>query len=166
LKQQYVYSHRTAIGGLRVHLEANHRDEYLEVCEKNNWPMMLPKERLARAALAESNLNPVVERPRPAFNRESFLAALMRFIVTDDQVSTLPLVNHTWLIIFDFESINIIECPEFRDLLLLLREELKDTDIPHRRKIHDVIINASVEYFEYLKKDLKVRPFPLSVPLY
>jgi hypothetical protein len=123
----------------------------------NGWPMMLKKERVARAALTESNLNPDIERPRPAYSREDFLMALVRFIVTDDQVSTPLLVNRTWLI--NFQSINVIECPEFRDLLLLLREDFKDADITHRNKIRDLILHAWSIYFEGLKNELEVRPF-------
>jgi hypothetical protein len=126
--------------------------------------MMLKKERAARAALAAANPNPDIEHPRPAYNRETFLAALVRFIVTDDQVSTLLLVDRIRLIIF--KSINVIECPEFRDLLLLLKEDLKDTDIPHRRKVRDVILHTWSTYFEHLKKDLEVRPFPSSALFY
>lgn len=119
--------------------------------------MMLKKERAARAALIESSLNPINEHPRPAYSRDAFLTALIRFIVTDDQVSTPLIVNRTWLI--NFQSINVIECPEFRNLLLLLREDFKDGDIPHRKKIREVIVQAWAVYFEDLKKELKVRPF-------
>jgi hypothetical protein len=129
----------------------------MEVCKKNGWTMMLTKERAAQAASAASNVDPIIEDSCPTYSREGFLAALVRFIVTDDQVSTPSLVNCTWLI--DFQSINVVECPEFRDLLLLLREDFKDTDIPHRGKVHDIILHTWSTYFERLKKDLEVRPF-------
>jgi hypothetical protein len=38
------------------------------------------------------------------------------------------------------QSLNIIECKEFRKLLLLLRQDLKDSDIPHRTKIRESVI--------------------------
>lgn len=118
---------------------------------------MLKNERAAQAALAALNVDPDVEDSRPAYSRDGFLTALVRFIVTDDQVSTPFLGNCTWLI--DFQSINVVECPEFRDLLLLLREDFKDTDIPHRGKVHDIILHTWSTYFESLRKDLDVRPF-------
>ena len=50
----------------------------------------------------------------------------------------------------------VIECPEFRDLLLLLRESLHDTDIPHRTKIRTAIIEAWTTWFQTLKGSLAV----------
>ena len=54
------------------------------------------------------------------------------------------------------QSINVIECPEFRALLLLLRGELKDSDIPHRIKLHGQVMKAWVQWFMELKKELGV----------
>ena len=50
----------------------------------------------------------------------------------------------------------MIEVPEFRKLLLLLREDLKNTDIPHRTKVREQIIRAWKLYFRELKDDLAV----------
>jgi hypothetical protein len=50
----------------------------------------------------------------------------------------------------------VVKCPEFRQLLLLLREDLKDTDIPHRTKIREQIIKAWKIYFQELKDDVVV----------
>ena len=50
----------------------------------------------------------------------------------------------------------VIECREFRDLLLLLRESLQDTDIPHRTKIHTAIIEAWAAWYQTLKVSLAV----------
>ena len=61
---------------------------------------------------------------------------------------------------------NVIECPEFRLLLLLLREDLNDTDIPHRNKVRDSILRTATTYLEKLKEDLAVRPFPLFCMFY
>jgi hypothetical protein len=57
----------------------------------------------------------------------------------------------------NLQSINIVECREFRDLLLLLRDGLKESDIPHRTKIREAIIKAWQAYFQSLKADLQVR---------
>jgi hypothetical protein len=54
------------------------------------------------------------------------------------------------------QSIMVIECREFRDLLLLLRESLRDTDIPHRTKIRTAIVEAWAAWFSVLKKRLAV----------
>jgi len=49
-----------------------------------------------------------------------------------------------------------MECPEFRQLLLLLRNNLKDSDIPHRTKTRELVLQAWRDYFVALKADLKV----------
>jgi hypothetical protein len=50
-----------------------------------------------------------------------------------------------------------VECSEFRCLLLLLRNDLKETMIPHRTKLRELIIQAWREYFKLLRRDLAVR---------
>lgn len=57
---------------------------------------------------------------------------------------------------FSFQSIRSIENPELRDLLLLLRDDLNEDDIPKRDKIHDAIISSWKAYYLSLKQDLKV----------
>lgn len=51
----------------------------------------------------------------------------------------------------------MVECPEFRQLLLLLREQLQDKDIPHRTKIRESIIKSWEAYFKVLKAELAVQ---------
>jgi hypothetical protein len=55
-----------------------------------------------------------------------------------------------------FQSLNVIECREFRALLLLLQNDLKETMIPHCTKLHELIVEAWQCYFKVLKKDLEV----------
>jgi hypothetical protein len=57
------------------------------------------------------------------------------------------------------QSIRSIENIELRQLILLLRDDLDDEDIPKRDKIHDAIIAAWKAYYLSLKKDLKVTAF-------
>src|SRR6266481_8186501 len=54
------------------------------------------------------------------------------------------------------QSINVIESPEFRNILLLCCESLRDKDIPHHTKIRDAIINTWKEQFLILSKDMQV----------
>lgn len=55
---------------------------------------------------------------------------------------------------FIVQSLNIVECPEFRVLLLLLRNDLKETMIPHRTKLRELIIEVWQRYFQVLKKEV------------
>jgi hypothetical protein len=45
---------------------------------------------------------------------------------------------------------------ELRDLLLLLRDDMDDEEIPRRDKVHDAILQAWKGYYLSLKQDLKV----------
>lgn len=49
-----------------------------------------------------------------------------------------------------------MECPEFRELLLYACPEINDSDLAKRDKFHDMIVDASVDYMEVLKKQLGV----------
>ncbi|KIM87796.1 hypothetical protein PILCRDRAFT_85650 [Piloderma croceum F 1598] len=68
--------------------------------------------------------------------RKTFHQHIVNFIVVDDQ------------------SLNVIECPEFRALLLLLCSDLKETMVPHRTKLRELIIQAWRRYFQILKHNL------------
>ena len=115
---------------------------------------MLPKMRKAtESAIGDNPGSP--STPCPSFSQSQLLKALVNFIVADDQVRFMPYqyiaVNH-----ITFQSINIVECHEFHDLLLLLREDLQDKDIPHCTKIHESIIMAWKSWFLGLKSELVV----------
>jgi hypothetical protein len=50
----------------------------------------------------------------------------------------------------------MIECPEFRCLIHLLRPEIGETGLFHRTKAREMVIEQLQEYFLVLKKDLAV----------
>ena len=54
------------------------------------------------------------------------------------------------------KSIIILDCPEFCKLLLLLWNDLKDSDIPHRTKGRALIIEAWKKHFMALHAELAV----------
>ena len=49
-----------------------------------------------------------------------------------------------------------MECHEFRNLLLLLQDDLQEKDIPHRTKLCEAIITTWKSGFLTLKHDLVV----------
>ncbi|KAF8509722.1 hypothetical protein JB92DRAFT_3119585 [Gautieria morchelliformis] len=75
--------------------------------------------------------------PRPPFSVAVFKAALVNWIVADDQ------------------SINVVECPEFRHLVFTLRESLSEKDIPHRTAIWNLVTLAWNRHFAELKSELE-----------
>jgi hypothetical protein len=58
--------------------------------------------------------------------------------------------------VFRLKSLNLVECPEFRRLLLLLRNDLEEAMIPRRTKLRELIIQAWGQYFQVLRRDLAV----------
>lgn len=76
-----------------------------------------------------------------------------KYVLYISHSDTLLIIVHWCLLI---QAINVIECPEFRRLLLLLRSDLKDSNIPHRTKTRELILEAWRDYFVVLKADLKV----------
>lgn len=97
-KINYEYAVTTGLSNLRYHLECHHEDEYVKICEENNWKMMLAKRRLAEE---QNNPTPTVlsaDASQLPFNAKNLLRALVKFVVADDQVYLLfmaqLLANH------------------------------------------------------------------------
>jgi hypothetical protein len=55
------------------------------------------------------------------------------------------------------QALNLVEGVEFRRLLLLLREGLREQDIPRRTKLRELVVRAWQDSFVTLKEDLKAR---------
>jgi len=108
-----------------------HNKEYIQACEENGWVISGTQNQAGQAPG-----EPGVFRTK--FTQQAFLEHLINFIIADDQ------------------SLNVVECPEFRQLLLLLREDLQDKDIPRRTKIRESIIKTWHAYFKVLKEELAV----------
>ncbi|KAG2132119.1 uncharacterized protein EDB93DRAFT_1255305 [Suillus bovinus] len=149
------------------HIYKFHIELYLEESEKQKWPIgihpvgtclsegwTLTKilERLKNPtctiemlgpppSCSDGSLRPAVrmavsERGLPNFSIEEMYRHMVKFIIADDQ------------------PISIVECPEFCQLLRLLQQDLKESDIPHRSKFWQLIIEAWNEYFTAIKLDL------------
>ncbi|KAF8834092.1 hypothetical protein BDN67DRAFT_1016868 [Paxillus ammoniavirescens] len=147
----FQYSLNTGTSALRGHINRHHILEYLALVEANKWQVWLEsvkavmargytlneiREALAEGgalaslpprhseALSMNSANPSDHPLIPPFSLEQLHDHLVAFIVADDQ------------------SLNVVECKEFRQLLLLLHQDLKDSQIPHRTKIREDIISA------------------------
>lgn len=80
------YSHGTANGPLRKHLDTHHKQEYLTEMALQGWPNKLPSFTDLRKKAAE-NAKAMVT-PRVPFSAEGLVIHLVRFIVANDQVSS------------------------------------------------------------------------------
>lgn len=165
-----MYSAKTATSTLRVHIDKWHLIAYLTLALEpgREWAIQVPKVKAALAlgytleelkAFVEKGVNLDGVPPRsangvtpshaangrdniPPFSLPIFRTFLVNFITANDQ------------------SLNVVECLEFRRLLLHLREDLTDKDIPHCTKITTEVIEVWKRCFDSLKRDLAVRnPF-------
>ena len=55
------------------------------------------------------------------------------------------------------KSLNVIENPLLRNIFLLLRQELKDEDIPGRTKVRERVMQLWEEHISHLSKEIEVR---------
>jgi hypothetical protein len=76
------YSPSTSTGSLRVHLEACHAYKYLEVCCEKGWTVKIKSLTLSKNS-QQATIQP---EPRPPFSTGRFKAALVNWVVADDQV--------------------------------------------------------------------------------
>jgi len=155
----YFYGWKTANGNLRSHLLGQHPKEYDKAVINHKWQYKLS----TQSGNASTHPRNAVIREVLPFSPEVFLEHLVRFIVADDQVCLiLPFIlscSHV------SKSICVIECPEFRQLCMVLQETLIDTDIPHHDKMRETIVNHWWKSFEDLKLELSVSQIFFS-PLY
>lgn len=156
---KFHFSPHTSNPSLRCHLDNHHRKAYEIFCKENKYPNQLPSFKHISAAGGQAALDDAGRsdlRPRMKFSAPHFIKHLVNFIVADDQVSAMSLQGAPTS--SPFQSINVVECREFRDLLILLRNDLKEEDIPRRTKIREEIMKAWEKWFTALKKELQVRP--------
>jgi hypothetical protein len=180
-----MYAASSTTGTLRTHMHVYHMDLYLAECECRGpvaWPILINevqsrldegwtisqmRERLSQDPDCTIETlgvppNPVCNNSLPAqseavlpdFSVNEMHRHIVRFIIADDQVSS---IYSPWNIIDGhLQPINVVECPEFRQLLRLMRQDLKESDIPRRTKFRSLIIDAWRDYFPILKRDLAV----------
>lgn len=79
-----------------------------------------------------------LENPVPPYTREAFADALVEFFCSAD---------------LSFYS---IENKRLRRLFLMLKQDLQETDIPHRQALRDRAIRMWEGYLSVLQSDLKV----------
>ncbi|KAJ7833431.1 hypothetical protein B0H14DRAFT_3142591, partial [Mycena olivaceomarginata] len=133
----------TSTGVLRKHLYEHHIDAWVEGCDQLKIPIKAKEAarfvdtyhmRKHQKTGNTSNSEPGKER-RP-FSQEAFVDAIVEFIVGDDQ------------------SINVVENEQLRAIFLMLRAELKDSDIPHPIKIRKRVIEIWDEHLNTLQEEM------------
>ncbi|KAJ7853951.1 hypothetical protein B0H14DRAFT_3136693 [Mycena olivaceomarginata] len=110
----------TSTGVLRKHLYEHHIDAWVEACDQLKIPIKAKEAarfvdayRVRKHQKTGNTSNSEPGKKRTPFSQEAFVDAIVEFIVSDDQ------------------SINVVENEQLRAIFLMLRAELKDSDIPH-----------------------------------
>ncbi|KAG2138730.1 uncharacterized protein EDB93DRAFT_1106299 [Suillus bovinus] len=163
--QASAYVYHVSTSTLCCHVGKYHMYYYLTALEKNGWPAGINAvqcrldEGWTLAQLLErleDPANTIKSLGAPSNTRRGGLLPGVKMSASLDD--TLPNFSLNELhrhivkfIIADDQAINIVECPEFRRLILLLRQDLTDSDIPHRLKLCQLIIAMWDEYFEATK---------------
>ncbi|KAJ3518939.1 hypothetical protein NMY22_g13434 [Coprinellus aureogranulatus] len=142
------YSQNTGPSNLRTHLAEQHLADWVDACDEAKPSITITgtaaaekadsyREKRDGFAGAGRTKAPKGAPQQRAFSQEAFIDALISWIVSDDQ------------------SLNVVENKYFRELCLLLREQLKDSDIPGRTDIRDRVIKAWEEHIKTLQTDVE-----------
>lgn len=91
---------------------------------------------------------------REEFSLPVFYEKLAKWIAVDDQASVLVHIFIAKTYGY-FQSLDVVDCPELRDLLLFIGTELDDKDIPHRTKLSEIITTQFKA--EYAKMVLEIQ---------
>ncbi|KAJ2921800.1 hypothetical protein H1R20_g15297, partial [Candolleomyces eurysporus] len=142
---QYVkhYNKKSGTGTMRRHLYGHHRDEWVAGCDRQGLKIIVKEAQKHVSAYRQAQgQTPMggsdTSRPNiPEFTHDAFIEALVDFVIADDQ------------------SINVVESAFFRRLILMLREELRDEDIPHRTFIRNRIQERWETYMMQLQSELQ-----------
>jgi hypothetical protein len=95
-----------------------------------------------------------LESERQEYSKTAFVDAIVDFVVADDQVCVYFIGIFSNLTCI--QSINVIESPELRKIFLLLRSELKESDIPGRSTIRNHIDKHYEAHMEQLEEEMMV----------
>ncbi|KAJ7701898.1 hypothetical protein B0H17DRAFT_924065 [Mycena rosella] len=133
----------TSSGVLCKHLYKHHLEAWVEGCDKLKYTIKareakqyVDEYRARKGGKTGTAPNPELDKNQQEFSQEAFVDALVEFIVGDDQ------------------SINVVENAQLRAIFLMLRAELKDSDIPHRTKIRNRIMEIWDEHLNTLQREM------------
>jgi hypothetical protein len=115
-----------------------------------------PSDRLPMGVLALQK--PMLGANLPPFMIEGLKNYLVHYLVANDLVRMpfhFPFSHLTYC--GHFQAINKIESPELRQhILYCCPQEMTDSDIPHRTKTHELILDTFAMTFTALKAELLV----------
>lgn len=140
-----TYGPKTTTSVIRNHLFSAHADTWIEACDRMKitiggmgaFQAKVAAHRAKHAPGASQSAPDSQAEPVPEFSREALLDAIADLVIVDDL------------------SVNIIESPRLRKIILMCREELKNSDIPHRTTLRTRIDQLWEEHIQELRNDFK-----------
>lgn len=135
-----TYGPKTGTTVLRSHLCNEHLGPWVEGCDKFKIPIVAKTfqgridEYRNQNGGGQEREDPTL--PTRAYSREAFVDAIVEWIVADDQ------------------SLNVVESPELRSLFRMLREDLRDSDIPGRTHIRTRVAEVWDEHMAKLEEEM------------
>lgn len=144
----------TGVSNIRKHLYTHHIGEWVNACEAQNIQIQGADAQHAVRKFKHLPEPTNLETVRPQYSKENFVSALAEFVVGDDQVCIFQFDNDKTHM--HYQAINVVESPRLKKIFLMLRGELKESDIPGRTKIREKIDAMYEEHLEKLEKELQV----------
>ncbi|KZT04768.1 uncharacterized protein LAESUDRAFT_784454 [Laetiporus sulphureus 93-53] len=120
--QMATFGELTGTGTLRRHLYKCHLEQWVDACDRLGIKIKGKNVHVAVQAFRQSRGQAAIhEMDKLAqcipFSPQALIDTFIEFIVANDL------------------AINIIESPQLRKIILMLREELTESDIPHRTTV-------------------------------
>ncbi|KAF5373365.1 hypothetical protein D9757_009741 [Collybiopsis confluens] len=142
----HEYGQQTGTDGRRQHLIKNHRDEWIESCIALDIKLTAGPAKIAlreyqsRKGLSTDTIpfsTASQTLPHGPFSKDAFIDSLMIWIVADDQ------------------SLNVVDNQHFRNMLMQLRSQLRETDIPHRDTLRARILESVNLYWTQISQEMQ-----------
>jgi len=127
---------------LRRHFEKIHGQDYLDIVRQ----LRLRPDSDSKTPL-EDGLEP--------FLLDQWIELLADWIAVDDQVHLLLSGLVLRLTLLFFQSLNVVDCPEFRKFALYGRKNVSDRDLPHQTSLTNFIYKQYLEDHRELVDEIK-----------
>ena len=118
---------------LHPHLEKNHLELYMTLVKEKGWVNKLPGCRAKMHTCSQtSNQTATSQGEQPTiYDEANFHQLLLKFIIINDKVCSHHFILTSNTLMQTFQSLNVVECHEFRKLFHYLQPNLKESMVPH-----------------------------------
>ena len=90
------------------------------------------------------------------YSREAFVDAVVEWVVVDDQVQLFYFTTWLYTLTLTCQLLNVVDSTELHNIFLMLWQELRECDIPHRLTICRHAKELLQGHIQRLEDDMKV----------